>query len=182
MMRASHGPAVLGQQDQGARQPFLARIEMLANQTFSHLNKLRQSDDDEKLGDGRIFADGVNDAGTFQPRHTAIGNACRGRHANPVTNETTFAGKAAGVENAKNAFLALARHHRDLDLPVLKVVHGVGGLALAVEQGASTETGNGYSAIAARESLNIKRLAGIECCAGDGCVLADSRMHDRAPS
>jgi hypothetical protein len=75
----------------------------------------------------------------------------------PFADQTSFAAKIAGVEDADDRFLALIGQDRKLDLPVLNVKDGVRWRALAIDPNASLECRAGHATMTRGERVDVKR-------------------------
>ncbi len=125
--------AVASEQQQRARQAFLAGIEELVDQVFFGSEISRQNEGDKAVGKLMFL---VKDAEHFlflEHEQGARLNGDSGRQSNGVARKARFTKEIAGSEYRQNCFLAGFIDDRKSDAAFLNVQNILGGIALRVD-------------------------------------------------
>src|SRR6266478_2073675 len=122
--------AIARQQQQGARQPFLARIEQLVDQVLFDSYVSRQHIRDEAVGELVLLVEHANHLLFFNDQHGGGRNRGRRRHANGLARQAPFAKKIARSKDRHNRFSAGLIDHPKLHAAFLNVHDIFGGIAL----------------------------------------------------
>jgi hypothetical protein len=124
------GGTITRQQQQSAREAFLAGIEELVDQIFFDADVARQHVSDETVGELVLFVEHANHLVLFDNQD---GGGCDGSgcsHAAELAPKTSFAKKITGAENRNDGFPAGLVDYGKLHAAFLNVHHVFGGIAL----------------------------------------------------
>src|SRR5467141_5101136 len=122
--------AIARQQQQRARQPFLAPIEQLVDQVLFDSYVSRQHIRDEAVGEFVLLVEHANHLLSFNDEHGGRRNRGRRRHANGLARQAPFAKKISRSKDRYNGFLAGLIDYAKLHAAFLNVHDIFGGIAL----------------------------------------------------
>ncbi len=122
--------AIAREQQQSARQPFLAGVEELIDQVLFDADVSTQHISDEAVGELVFLVERANHLGFLNDKHGGRCNRGRRRHANGLACEAPFPQKIAASENRYNGFFAGLIDYSKPHTAFLNVHDILGGIAL----------------------------------------------------
>ena len=123
-------PAVAREQQQSARQPFLAGVEKLIDQILFDSDVSRQHVSDEAVGELVFPVEHANHLVFLNDEHGGRCNRGRSRHANGLARKAPFPKKIARSQNRHDGFFAGLIDHSKLHTAFLNVHDILRGIAL----------------------------------------------------
>ena len=121
------------QQDQHARQPLLAGVEQLVDEVLFDLDVARQQIRDEELGELLLSMERADHVALVHPQDAGRLDRGRGGHPEGLGRQAALAKEAAWLHEADDGFLSSRRDDREPDLAALYVEHGIGRVALGID-------------------------------------------------
>ena len=126
---------VARQQQQRARQPFLARIEQMVDEIFLDPDVARQHVRDEAVGEGRLVVENLLHLAFPDDQYRSRGNGGRRSDTKRLTCEAAFTKKSSSPDHRHDRFFACVRDDGEFDFPALDVEHAGGRVALSKDDG-----------------------------------------------
>ena len=125
--------AIAREQQESARQAFLARVEELVYQVLLDSYVSRKHISDEAVGELVFLVERANHFVFFNDEHGGRSNRGRSRHANGLARKASFSQKIARSKDRHNCFFAALINNGELYTAVLKVQHTRSGITLRVD-------------------------------------------------
>src|SRR5229473_3586795 len=122
--------AIAREQQQSARQPFLAGVEELVDQVLLDSHVSRKHISDETVGELVFLVERANHLIFLNDEHGGWRNRGRGRHANGLARKASFPKKIARSKDSHNGFFARLIGHSELHTAFLNVHDILRGIAL----------------------------------------------------